>query len=105
MITVEDLHVETHRNLVAVLGDRLRAPLRVFQRRCADIDPGAAGGQRGRQRLVVADPAGQLDLNIQLADDLGQQLTIGAAAERSIEVDQVHPLGAVALPIQRGGQS
>ena len=37
-----------------------------------------------------------------VADDPGQQLAVGAAAEGGVEVDQVHPLRAVALPGQRG---
>ena len=37
-------------------------------------------------------------------DDLGEQLAVGAAAERGVEVDQVDPLGAGALPGQRGVQ-
>ncbi len=56
------------------------------------------------QRVVVADPAGQLHGHVQLADHVGQQLGVGAAAERGVEVDQVDPLGAVGLPLQRGVQ-
>ena len=104
MIAVDDLHVQADRDLVAVLGDRLRAPLRVFQSGGPEIDPRTAGGQCGRQRVVVADTAGELDLHVELADDLGQQLAIGAAAERRVQVDQVYPFGAVALPAQRGVQ-
>ena len=36
----------------------------------------AAGGQRRGQRLVVADAAGQLDVDVELADDLGEQLAV-----------------------------
>ena len=104
VLAVDDLHVQADGDLVAVLGDRLGAPLRVLQRRGAEVDPGAAGRQRGRQRLVVADAAGQLDLHVELADHLGQQFAVGAAAERGVEVDEVDPLGAVALPGQRGVQ-
>ena len=39
--------------------------------------------------------------DVQLADDRGEQLGVGAAAERGVEVDEVDPLGAVALPGQR----
>src|SRR5690606_35902086 len=35
-------------------------------------------------------------------DDLGEQLGIRATAEGGVEVDEVDPLGAVALPRQRG---
>ena len=82
----------------------LRAPLGVLQRRGAEVDPGAAGGQRGLQRLVVADAAGQLHRDVELADHLGEQFAVGSAAERGVEVDQVDPLGAVALPGHRGVQ-
>ena len=58
--------------------------------------------ERGLQRLVVADAAGHLDLDVERADDLGQQLAVVAAAERGVEVDQVHPLRAGLLPAQRG---
>ena len=95
-------HVEADGDAVAVLGDGAGAPLGRLQRRGAQVDPAAAGGQRGGQRLVVADAAGELDVDVQLADDAGQQLAVGAAAEGGVEVDEVHPLGAVALPLQRG---
>ena len=74
----------------------------LLQRGGADVDPAAAGGQRGRQRLVVADAAGQLDLDVERADDLGQQLAVVPAAEGGVEVDQVDPLRARLLPAQRG---
>ena len=79
-----------------------RAPLGRLQRGGAEVDPAAAGGQRRGQRLVVPDAAGELDVDVELADDAGQQLAVRAAAEGGVEVDQVHPLGAVALPLQRG---
>ena len=75
---------------------------RVLQRGGAEVDPRAAGGERPVERGVVADAAGQLDRDVQLADDRGEQLGVGAAAERGVEVDEVDPLGAVALPGQRG---
>ncbi|SLI04854.1 Uncharacterised protein [Mycobacteroides abscessus subsp. abscessus] len=85
-----------------MLGDGPGAPLRVLQRGGAQVDPGAAGGQGGLERVVVADAAGEFDLHIQFADDLRQQLTVGAAAEGGVEVDQMHPLGARFLPGQGG---
>ncbi len=54
------------------------------------------------QRRVVPDAAGQLDLHVELADDLGEQFAVGPATEGGVEVDEVHPLGAVLLPAQRG---
>ena len=53
-------------------------PLRVLQRRGTEIDPGATGGQRRGQRLVVADPARQLDGDVELADHLGEQFTVAS---------------------------
>ena len=104
MLAVDDLHVESDSDLVAVLGDDLRAPLRVLQRRGAEVHPRAAGRQRGGQRLVVANAARQFDLDVELADDLGQQFAVGAPPERGVEVHEVNPLGTVALPGQRGVQ-
>ncbi len=92
--------VEADRDPVAVLGDRGRAPLRLLERRGADVDPAAAGGHRRRQRLVVADPAAHLDLDVEGADDLGLELAVVAAPERRVEVDQVEPLRAGLLPAQ-----
>ena len=54
------------------------------------------------QRVVVADPAREFHRDVELADDLGEQFAVVAAAERGVEVDQVDPLGAVALPVHRG---
>ncbi len=95
------MDVQPDGDLVAVLGDRPGTPLRVFQRRGAHIDPGAAGGQCGGQRIVVADATGQFDLHVEFAHHLGQQFAIGTAAERGVQVDQVDPVGAVTLPAQR----
>ena len=66
-----------------------------------EIDARAAGRERGAQRVVVADAAGQLDGDVEPADDGREQLTVVAATERGVEVDEVDPLGAVALPGER----
>ena len=94
--------VEPDGHPVAVLGDRLGAPLGLLERGGADVDPAAAGGHRGGERLVVADAAAHLDLDVEGADDLRLQLAVVAAAERGVEVDEVDPLGAGLLPAQRG---
>ena len=104
MLAVDDAHVQPDGNLVAVFGDHAGAPLRVLQRRRAEIHPGAAGGQRGLQRLVVADTAGQFDRDVELADHLGEQFAVGSATERGVQVDQVDPFRPVALPAHRGLQ-
>ena len=95
-------HVETDRDPVAVLGDDTGAPLRLLERCGADVDPPAAGGQGRLERLVVADAAAHLGVDVEGAHDLGLQLAVGAAAEGGVEVDEVQPLGALLLPRQRG---
>ncbi|AGL23264.1 hypothetical protein I917_11300 [Mycobacterium tuberculosis str. Haarlem/NITR202] len=47
-------------------------------------------------------PPDRLNLYVELADNLGKQFVVGTAAERSIQVHQMDPLGAIALPAQRG---
>ena len=42
--------------------------------------------------------------DVELADHLGEQFAVGAAAERGVQVHEVDPFGAVALPAQRGVQ-
>ena len=81
----------------------LGAPLGVLDGGGADVDPAAAGRQRRGQRLVVADAAAHLDVDVERADDLGLQRAVAAAAERRVEVDEVQPLGAGVLPAPRGG--
>ena len=51
---------------------------------------------------VVADAAAQLDVDVELAHDVGEQLTVAPPAERGVEVDQVDPLRPCLLPGQRG---
>ena len=86
MFAVEHLNVQSDRNPVAVLGDGACAPHRVLQCRGTDIDPGAPGGQRSFQRLVVTDASGELDVNIKRTHHIGEQLAVTAAAERRVEV-------------------
>jgi acetoin utilization deacetylase AcuC-like enzyme len=40
------------------------------------------------------------NLDIELADDTGDELAVGATAERGVEVDEMDPLRSVALPLQ-----
>jgi hypothetical protein len=90
--------VEPDGDPVAHPGDRRAHPVRVLERCGAEIDAGAAGGERGVERGVVADAARQLDCDVELADDRRDQLAVAAAAERRVEVDQMHPLGTRLLP-------
>src|SRR3954468_15361408 len=71
---------------VADPGDGGADPVGVLQGGGADVDPGGAGGERGLEGGVVADPAGQLDLNVELADHLREQLAVGTPAEGGVEV-------------------
>jgi hypothetical protein len=100
VLPIDLLHIQPDRDPLAVLRDRPRAPLRVFEGGGAEVDPGATGGHRGLQRFVVADPAGQFDGDIEFADDPGEQFTVGATAERGVQIDQMDPFGAVLLPRQ-----
>ena len=58
--------VEADGDPLAVAVDDLLAPLGSLQRGRADVDPGASGGQRPLQRFVVADAAGELDVQPQV---------------------------------------
>src|SRR5690606_14304768 len=91
-------NVETDRDPVPPRGDRMGAPLRVLQRGGPDVDPGAARRHRRVERVVVADTAAHLDLDVDVADDRGQEGTVVAVPEGRVEVDQMDPLGAGVLP-------
>ena len=54
------------------------------------------------RRVVVPDAAGQLDLQPHRAGDLGDDLGVVPAAERGVQVHQVDPLRAGALPALGG---
>ena len=62
-------YVEPDRDPVAVLGDGPGAPLGLLERGGADVDAPAAGRHRGGERLVVADAAAHLDVDVEGADD------------------------------------
>ena len=91
-------NIETDGDPVAILGNGRSGPLRVLQCCRAEVDPAAAGRQRGRQALGVTDATRHLDLDVEATDDAGEQLTVGAAPEGGVEVDQVDPLGTLVLP-------
>jgi hypothetical protein len=63
--------------------------------------PPAAGRHRGVERLVVADAAAHLHVDVEAADDLGLELPVVPAPEGSVEVDEVDPLRSGLLPPQR----
>ncbi|OEI67227.1 hypothetical protein Cus16_3128 [Curtobacterium sp. ER1/6] len=91
--------VEADGDLLAVLADDARRPLRLLERGGAEVDAGGPGRERGLQRGVVADAAGQLDRDaLDLVDRLRDQPAVVAAAERRVEVDEVDPLGTLVAP-------
>ena len=65
--------LEAHGDPVPVLGDRARRPLGVLERGRADVDPAAASRQRPVQRRGIPDAAAHLDVDVQAADDLGEE--------------------------------
>ncbi len=89
-----------------MLGDDLGDPLGGLQGGGAEVDAAAAGGEGGGERGVVADAAGQLDLDVHGAGHFGDEGAVVAGAEGGVQVDEVQPLGAGALPgecgLQRG---
>src|SRR5690606_20412616 len=95
-------HVQTDGDPVAVLGDDAGDPLGRLQGGRAEVDAGAAGGERGGQGVVVADAAGQLHLEVHVDRDLGDQLTAVHGADRGGQVDQEQPFGAGPLAGEGG---
>src|SRR5699024_12330905 len=85
-------HVEADRNGIAVFADDAFRPLRVFERRRAEIDPAGAGLERALERSVVANAPRQLHVEIDLAHDPGEKLGVGSATECSGDVDEGNPL-------------
>ena len=95
--------VEADGDPVAEPAIAVAGPVRVLQGGGAEVDPGAAGGHRGLEATSSSRmPPDSSTCDVELADDLGQQLAVAAAAERGVEVDQVDPLGAAPTARQRG---
>ena len=94
-------YVEPDGDAVAVRGDGLGAPLRLLEGGRADVHPATPGAHRRVERLVVADATAHLHVDVEGADDLGEQVAVVAAAEGGVEVDQVDPLRTGLLPAQR----
>src|SRR5690606_399352 len=76
----------------------------VLERGCAEVDASAAGGEGRGQGLVIADPAGELDVHVHGGDHLGQQRGVAAAPEGGVEVDQVQPARTSLLEGEGGVQ-
>ena len=91
-------NIKTDGDPVAILGNGRSGPLRVLQRCRAEVDATAAVRQRGSQALGVPNATRHLDQDVEATDDAGEQLTVGAAAESSVEVNQMDPLGTLLLP-------
>src|SRR5699024_9303834 len=76
---------------VAVLGDDALHPVGVLQGGGADHHAAAAGGQRAVQARLIADPAGQFDVDPTGLDHPGQHAGVGSPPEGGVQVDQVQP--------------
>src|SRR5690606_15076030 len=83
---------------LTVAGDDLGGPLGVLEGGGAEVDPLGAGVERPGEALVVADPTGELDGDVEVGDELGEQLGVRAPPEGGVEVDEVDPLGALLRP-------
>src|SRR5699024_96924 len=97
-LTVDLTGVQADSDLISVLLDDLLAPFRVLQRGGSDVHPLASGGQGALEGGVVADAAGELDLQVHCLGDLADDLEVATSAEGGIEVDEVNPLGPGVLP-------
>ena len=96
-------HVETDGDAVAVFGDGGSRPLGVLEGSRAEVHAATSRGERCLERLRVADAAAHLHLDVELTDDAREEFTVRPASERSVEVDEVEPLGAGFLPGLRSG--
>jgi hypothetical protein len=85
---------------VAMLRDGRGGPFGVLESSSAQVDPAATARQGGAQALGIPDPPGLLDLDVQAADDLGEQVPVGASPECCVEVNEMNPLRALLLPGQ-----
>src|SRR5690606_1276809 len=91
-------HVQADGDPVAVAGDGTSGPVRVLQRRGAEVDTGGAGVQGPLERGVVADATGELDVHVQLAHDPGELLVARPAAEGGTQDDKVGPIRPLVPP-------
>ena len=95
---VDAADVEADGDPATVHRDRTGAPRRVVQRRGGEDDTCAVRRHRPLERVVVTDAAGQLDRDVQVPDHRREQLRVGTATERGVEIDQVDPFRPVLLP-------
>ena len=90
------------RNLVSVGGYCLGDPFGVFQGGGANVDSPGTGGKGALQGCVVADPAGEFHMNVELGDDVRHEFVVGSAAKGGIKVNEMEPGCAVILPFLCG---
>ena len=65
-------YVETDGDSIAMLGNHLRAPLGLFERRSTEVDSCTASCEGRCQRFVIANAAAKFDLDFECSDDLGE---------------------------------
>ena len=89
---------------VTVAFDDLLAPLWPLESSGPDVDPAASGCKSPVQGLVIPDSAGEFHIDVEPADDAGQQVRVGATPESRIEVDQMDPGCTLLLPPECRGK-
>jgi hypothetical protein len=90
--------IQTDGDPLLVAINYLLTPLGALQRGGTDVHSSAPGSECPLQRVIIANAAGQLDIQPEVCDELGHDLGIVATAEGGIQVDQVNPLRAGFLP-------
>ena len=80
-----------------MLIDCARNPIHVGEGCGAEVDPANSRIQRAVEACLVADTAGELNVEFaaKCIDDSANQLGVVAPAERGVKIDEVEPLGAL----------
>src|SRR5690606_27426861 len=94
-------NVHAHRDLVAVACNGLLGPFRVFQCCGTEVDSGCAEFKCPIQRSIVADAAGELDLDVQFLGDALDNVHVAATVKGRVQVNQMQPFCSGVLPRKR----